>query len=45
MYTVKHINVLGYKRWHVQSKCLLDSDTISGEVSMRTDRMARKIVM
>ena len=25
MYTVKHINVLGYKRWHVQSKCLLDS--------------------
>ena len=26
MYTVKHINVLGYKRWHVQSKCLLASD-------------------
>ena len=28
---MKHINVLGYKRWHVQSKCLLYRHILPGE--------------
>ena len=41
MYTVKHINVLGYKRWHVQSKFLLNSHSDCTSASSRVWRGSR----